>query len=142
VQAKELMRRDVVTVREDDTVQELIEVLVREHIHGVPVLNRSGKLVGMVTQQDIFFSSMTRALDGEPAAARRGAGVPAETLKARDIMTSPAVSATEETNVLKLCELMHRLRIHRVPIVRQGKLIGIVSSLDICEALVRGERLT
>lgn len=139
MQAKDLMRRDVVTVREDATVQELIEVLVREHIHGVPVLNRSGKLLGMVTQQDIFFSSMTRAPEGETAGALDAT---LETLKARDIMTAPAVSATEETSVLKLCELMHRLRIHRVPIVRQGKLIGIVSSLDICEALARGEPLT
>jgi CBS domain-containing protein len=60
----------------------------------------------------------------------------------REIMTSPAVSATETTEVRVLCELMHRLRIHRVPIVRKDRLVGIVSSLDVCGAIAGGQALT
>ncbi len=60
------------------------------------------------------------------------------TVLVRDIMTSPAVSAGEETDVLALCRMMTRLRIHRVPIVSDGRVTGIISSLDVCAALARG----
>lgn len=127
--AKDLMRRDVLTVQDHTPVEELIDLLVREHIHGCPVVDGVGKLVGVVTQQDVFFSGATR---GEETPKKGTA------LKVRDLMTSPAVSATEETEVLGLCRMMHRLRIHRVPIVRDGEVTGIVSSLDIVGELASG----
>lgn len=141
MRAKDLMRTEIFTAHEDTPLDELIEVFVREHIHGVPVLDRSGELVGIVTPQDVFFGAMTRR---RRAASRPEAAGPrsrSRALTARDVMTSPAVSASEQTTVRQLCRLMHRLRIHRVPIVRKGKLAGIVSSLDICGALARGEEL-
>ena len=86
-------------------------------------------------QQDVFFSAMTLA-GKRPA----GKADPGKTpLAVKDIMTSPAVSATEETEIRKLCRMMQQLRIHRVPIVRDGQVIGIVSSLDICNAVARGD---
>lgn len=126
--ASQLMRKPVFTIGEQEPVAELIDVLVREHIHGMPVVDAEGRLSGVVTQQDIFFAGVTR---GEP-------GLPPDLL-VRDIMTSPALSADEDTDVVALCRMMSRLRIHRLPIVRDGKITGIVSSLDICAALGRGE---
>jgi len=125
MQAKDLMRREVFTVRDDTDVSDLIEMLVREHIHGAPVVDGDGMLVGIVTQQDVFFSGVTRAAKIKESTVR-------------DIMTSPAISATEDTDLLNLCRMMHRLRIHRVPIVNDSGLVGIVSSLDICAALAQG----
>jgi CBS domain-containing protein len=131
--AKDLMRRDVFTIREDRSVSELIDLLVREHIHGCPVVDGDGMLVGVVTQQDVFFSGATEGVGGE--SPRR-----ARDLVVRDLMTSPAVSATEDTEVRELCRLMQRLRIHRVPIVKDGRVTGIVSSLDILGELALGQR--
>lgn len=135
--AKDLMRREVFTIRDEAPVEELIEVLVREHIHGVPVLDGAGTLVGVVTQQDIFFSSVT--LSRESATGRRATKESNRSLRVRDIMTSPAVFATEDTDVGSLCRMMVRLRIHRVPIINENEVTGIVSSLDICGALARGD---
>jgi CBS domain-containing protein len=118
--AKELMRREVFTIREDATVEELVDLLVREHIHGCPVLDASGSLVGVVTQQDVFLGGATRGADAAGAPATVG-----------DLMTSPAVVATEDTEIGSLCAMMLRLRIHRIPIVHEGKVTGIISSLDI-----------
>jgi CBS-domain-containing membrane protein len=132
--AKDLMHREVFTVQEDQPLEELTEMLVHEHLHGAPVLSAEGELVGVVTQQDIFFSSATLSRDPTGEALRSPQG-----LKVRDVMTSPAVSATAETDIHGLCRMMHRLRIHRVPIVHDGKLIGIVSSLDVCAAVARGD---
>ena len=135
--AKDLMRKEVFTIRDEDSVEELIEMLVREHIHGAPVIDAAGTLVGVATQQDAFFSSVT--LSRRSARAGRSSRDSNDSLRVRDIMTSPAVFATEDTDVGSLCRLMARLRIHRVPIVRENRVTGIVSSLDICGVVASGE---
>jgi CBS domain-containing protein len=134
LKAKDLMHRRVYSIREDASVAELIEVLIREHIHGAPVVDGDGHLVGVVTQQDVFFSTFTRGSNDGGAVAGGG-----ESLKIRDIMTSPPICASEDTDLMNLCRMMHRLRIHRVPIVRKRKLTGIISSLDICGAIAGEE---
>jgi CBS domain-containing protein len=55
------------------------------------------------------------------------------------IMTSPAISAEEDTPVIDLCRIMWSLRIHRVPILRKGKVTGLVSSMDLCRAVLEGK---
>lgn len=67
--------------------------------------------------------------------ARRGA--PMET-PVSEIMTSPAISADEETPLVDLCRIMWNLRIHRVPILRNGRVTGLVSSMDLCRAILEG----
>jgi len=59
-------------------------------------------------------------------------------LPIRTIMTSPAISAEEDTPVGELCRVMWSLKIHRVPIVRAGKVTGLVSSMDLCRAILQG----
>ena len=134
MRAGELMRENVVTIHESDPIEEVLDVLVGEHIHGAPVVNSDEELVGVISQLDIYFGKMTRA--GKPEAGTREEGL--EPLAVRDVMTAPAVSAVEETDIVDLCRLMYRLRIHRVPIVRAEKVVGIISSLDICNALATG----
>jgi CBS domain-containing protein len=53
-------------------------------------------------------------------------------------MTSPAVCATEETDVVELCQMMWGMRIHHIPIVLEGRVTGIVSSLDLARAVAEG----
>jgi len=137
MRAVELMRKNVVTILEGDPIEEVLDVLVGEHIHGAPVVNDRGELVGVISQLDIYFGKMT--LNGKLEALPREESL--EPLKVRDVMTAPAVSAVEDTDLVDLCRLMYKLRIHRVPIVREDKVLGIISSLDICNALATG-RLT
>lgn len=137
MRAVELMRENVVTILEGDPIEEVLDVLVGEHIHGAPVVNDRGELVGVISQLDIYFGKMTR--NGKLEAIPREESL--EPLTVRDVMTAPAVSAVEDTDLVDLCRLMYKLRIHRVPIVREDKVLGIISSLDICNALATG-RLT
>jgi len=51
----------------------------------------------------------------------------------------PAISAEEDTPVIELCRIMWSLRIHRVPILRKGKVTGLVSSMDLCRAVLEGK---
>jgi CBS domain-containing protein len=57
----------------------------------------------------------------------------------RAIMTSPAISAEEKTPITDLCSVMWSLRIHRVPVVRGGKVTGLISSMDLCRAILNGQ---
>ena len=55
------------------------------------------------------------------------------------IMTSPAISADEMTPIIDLCRIMWNLRIHRIPILKHGKVTGLVSSMDLCRAILAGK---
>jgi CBS-domain-containing membrane protein len=55
------------------------------------------------------------------------------------IMTSPAIAAEESTTITALCRIMWNLRIHRVPILHKGKVTGLVSSMDLCRAILAGQ---
>lgn len=126
--AKDLMTTQVVTVREDVPVGDLCDILQAAHVNGIPVLNADGELVGIVTQEDVLYGTMGGNHDGE-----RSKG-----LLVGDIMTSPAVCATEDTDVVELCRLMWGMRIHRIPIVREGRVTGMVAALDLVRAVAEG----
>lgn len=122
------MHTDVATVREDLPVGDLCDVLQVAHVNGLPVLSADGELVGIVTEQDVLYGTM----------GGRDAGDGVNPLLVRDIMTSPAVCATEDADIVELCGLMWGMRIHRIPIVREGRIVGMVTALDLVRAVAEG----
>ena len=122
------MNPAVVKVRADLPVGDLVDLFQQEHVHGVPVVDEADELVGFVSQEDVLFGMMGTGGDADADAGPR----------VSDIMTSPAVFATEQTSLVDVCRLMWQLRIHHVPIVRQGRVTGILSALDVSRA-VAGE---
>jgi CBS domain-containing protein len=127
--AGEVMNTAVVKVREDLPVGDLIDLFQQEHVHGAPVVDEGDELVGFVSQEDVLFGMM-----GSAGGDAEGMDTP----RVADIMTSPAVFATEQTSLADVCRLMWQLRIHHVPIVRQGRVTGMVSTLDVSR-VVAGE---
>ena len=119
MQVGDLMNAEVVTVRVDQSVSELFDLLQEAHVKGAPVLDHSGTLIGFVSQEDVMFGSLGGGRDGAEAVVE-------------EIMTSPAMSVVESTTVQELAEIMWRFRIHHMPVVRADKLVGMVSSLDFC----------
>ena len=142
VLARDLMQREVVTVREDVPLADLADLLQQAHIHGAPVIGADGQLVGFVTQEDVLFGGMSGPPDPDSTDSTRGDTGGQYVTRVADIMTAPPVTATEETNLQDLCKLMWRLRLHHVPIVENGKLTGIVSSMDLCRAIADGQICT
>jgi CBS domain-containing protein len=126
MRAKELMNTEVVTIREDASVSQLCDVLQAVHSNGLPVLNAHGELVGVVTEDDVLYGTM--------GVFDRG-GTP---VLVRDIMTSPAVCATEDTDVVELSRMMWGMRIHRIPILVEGRVAGVVTALDVVRAVAQG----
>jgi CBS domain-containing protein len=134
MQAKDLMSDDVLTVREDDPVEDVAHALVSRRLHGAPVVNDQGRLVGIVSQQDVFFGRMTRDPDDAPEPPLE----PGQPLTVKRVMTAPPVFAREEDDLRDVCRLMAGLRIHRLPVVRNSRVVGILSSLDVCAAVGKG----
>jgi CBS domain-containing protein len=126
MRAKDLMNTDIVTIREDASVSQLCDVMQAAHANGLPVLNAQGELVGVVTEDDILYGTMG-VFD------KNGS-----TVLVRDIMTSPAICATEDTDVVELSRMLWRMRIHRIPIVLEGRVSGVVTALDVVRAVAEG----
>jgi len=126
MRAKDLMNTEVVTIGEDAPVSQLCDVLQAAHATGVPVLNAQGELVGIVSEDDILYGTMgVFEKEGRPVLVR-------------DIMTSPAVCATEDTDVVELSRMLWGMRIHRIPILSEGRVTGIVTTLDVVRAVAEG----
>jgi CBS domain-containing protein len=142
IKAKDIMTRDVITVRRDMKVNELVDLFVEHKISSVPVLDIKGALVGIVTKTDIIGHCMDMDLDltvtlglkdiMDSHPGLENLTVTSETqLKVEDIMTPHPVIARENHTVEKLAEIMLEHRVHRLIIVKGKKLTGIVSTFDI-----------
>jgi CBS domain-containing protein len=118
--ARDIMTRKVYTTSPEVSVQEVAQLLVQKDISGVPVINRDGQIIGIVTEADIIGK------------------VNREGLCVADIMTPELIFVDEETRVGDIAMLLVERKIKRVPVMRNGKLIGIVCRADIVNAVAQG----
>jgi CBS domain-containing protein len=112
---KDVMVTDVVRFQEDTPVREVARVLSERHITGAPVVTPEGFVVGIVSEVDVFTKQ------GDVAA---------------DIMSSRVISITEDTPIDEAAQLLAGERIRRLPVLRAGKLVGLISRSDVLEFFV------
>ncbi|TFG50938.1 MAG: CBS domain-containing protein [Gemmatimonadales bacterium] len=128
MRVSEVMRTDVRTVEADASVGETVTLLADEHISGVPVLDRHGKLVGVVSNSDIL-EALAEHNDPE---ARESIF---ESTPVQDIMsTGPQVIGPQAT-VKEAAQRMLYLEVHRLFVEEEGRLLGVVSTTDLVRAL-------
>jgi CBS domain-containing protein len=118
--AKDIMTRDVITASPALSVKELAQLLIKNQISGVPVADERGDIIGLVSEADII--------------GKKGKQVQA-------IMSQRVYSVKEDTSVEEIAQLMTAQRIKRVPVMNDGKLVGIVSRADIVNTIAMGENL-
>ena len=140
--AKDIMTRKVVTVEENLMVNDLIDLFLEKKISCAPVVDRKKKLIGIVTKTDIIARFMDLDLDLtlkvglkdilDSHADMSEFEVTTETeLSVGQIMTPKPFTAGENTTIEELAEVMIKNRIHRLIIEKSGKIVGIVSTLDV-----------
>jgi len=141
--AKDVMTPDVLTVDPDASVLEAIRLMLQRRISGLPVLDATGTLVGMVTEGDF----LRRAELGTERHAPRwfeflaGPGrlaneyVHAKGRKVHDVMTGDVHAVREDTPLNEIVDTMERRRIKRVPVLRGHKLVGIITRSNLLRAL-------
>src|SRR5271155_5219276 len=143
MRAIDVMVRDVVTVHPDTDVAEAIKLLAEHDLSALPVVDPAGNLVGVLSAADLIPRGGNGA--GEPRAWWQEAVTGASTLaadfakshgkKVDEIMTSGVISVSEDTPLSEIAALFERKRIKRVPVVKDGKLVGIVSRSNLIQAL-------
>lgn len=140
--ASDVMTTRVISVAPETDVREVARILLSNRISGVPVVDGAGRVLGMISEGDL----MRRAEGGtgdrlypSPAAApaeRAGRFVKSHGLHARDVMTSDVVSVPETASLEDVATRLERHRIKRVPVVRDGRVVGIVSRANLLHGLV------
>ena len=143
MRAIDVMVRDVVTVHPDTDVADAIKLLSEHDVSALPVLDAAANLVGMLSEADLIHRVEIGTEKHRPwwQEAVTGASTLAADFakshgkKVDEIMTTGAISVSEETPLSEIAALFERKRIKRVPVVKDGKLVGIVSRSNLIQAL-------
>ena len=120
---RDIMTKDVVTVRKDTPIYEALELMARHDISGLPVVEDDMTLIGVLSEKDVI------VLLGAPEEE--------EEKKVDHFMTQPALYFDEDENFLEVCDFLKKNVFRRVPITSKGKLVGIVSIRDVIELTLR-----
>jgi CBS domain-containing protein len=144
VTAGEIMTRDVAAVRVDTSLQEVAELMARRGVSGVPVLDAGDRVVGVISEKDFLRSMSSGGITsfmGLVAARLAEGGCQGQSLggrQAADLMSAPAVTVAEDTQVLEIIKLFKEKGINRAPVLdTQGRLTGIVSRGDLLDLAPR-----
>jgi len=148
LKAKDIMTRDVITVKPDTTIEELARILMQNHISGAPVVDAKGKIAGVVTENDLISKNSRLHI---PTILRLfDAYIPLGTSKLEtdikrmaattvdDVSTKEVVTIDSEASAEYIATLMTERKIHLLPVVQEGKLVGIIGKKDLIKG-VAGE---
>jgi CBS domain-containing protein len=144
--ASDIMEKNVISVSPDTEISKAIEILLKNHINGVPVVDSKGILVGILCQSDLIFQQKDISLppilsifDGIiPLSSSK---MEAELKKIAAItveqaMVKKPVSVHPDTPVSKIATLMVEKHFHTIPVVEDGKVVGIIGKEDILKILM------
>ncbi|HTW53828.1 MAG TPA: CBS domain-containing protein [Bradyrhizobium sp.] len=143
MQASDVMVRDVITVGSQTSVEAAVKLLAEYDVSALPVLDDDGALVGIISEADLIHrteigTEKHRAwwLESMTAAHTLAADfTKSHGKKVSEIMTPDVVVVSEDTSLGEIAALFERKRIKRVPVVRDGQLVGIVSRSNLIQAL-------
>jgi CBS domain-containing protein len=143
MQAKDIMTRDVATVSPSATVREVAKLMASKRLSGLPVVSSDGRPVGMLTASDLMHrvetgtekrsSWFTSFFSNPDDMARQYAK--AHGLKAHEVMSRHVISVRDDADLSEVADVLDRNRLKRVPVVRDGSLVGIVSRSDLVRVL-------
>ena len=143
MRARDVMTKDMVKVGPDATVGDIAALLVQHRIGAVPVVSNTQQLIGIVSQTDLVHRSETGTekkrkwwleLFVDPDAMAREY-VKSHGHKAQDVMTRLVVSVSENASLAEVADVLDTHRIRQVPVVSEGRLVGMISRADLVRAL-------
>ena len=144
--ARQVMTSPVAHVMTETPLQEIAKLLLREGISAAPVLDDGGHLVGMVSEGDLVRRAPAKngtrrswwldLFERDAAHATEFLNyLTIHGLRAKDVMSSEVISVNEQATIAQIAGLLEAHRIKRVPVMRDGKLVGIVSRANLLQAL-------
>jgi len=151
MKTKDIMTKEVITVKPEMTIEELARLFTKHDISGAPVVDEAGGLIGIVTENDLIkmeqrlhIPTIITIFD---AVIYLGSSKKFEddlkrmaATKVSDIYKRDVVTITENATIEEVATIMCEKDIHHLPVVKKGKLMGIVGKKDIVRAISMGER--
>jgi len=122
LKAKDIMTKEVISVRRDTPVRQALQLMLVHEISGLPVVKEDMTLVGIVTEKDLL-----QLLLGPQ-------GTRGKTVK--EFMTQPAVHFEENESLEEICKCLDDVTFRRVPVTKGGKVVGIVSRPDVIRCIL------
>ncbi|MDD2619829.1 MAG: CBS domain-containing protein [Syntrophomonadaceae bacterium] len=146
--AKDVMTRNVITVKPKDKVEEVAALLIENKISGLPVVDDEQHVIGIITEKDLmikaselkmpFYLTLFDSIIFLENPIRFNSNLKKYTASiVKEAMNSKVLVVEEDTPLNKVVEIMQDKRINRVPVVRHSKLVGIITRNDILKSLVR-----
>lgn len=145
--ARDIMNREMITITDEATVKELARILSIHQIGGVPVIDKNGKLVGVVTENDLIYQTKKVHIptvitildsvfylenpDKMEEEIKKMAGI-----KVKDILTSSPITVTEDTPLDEIATIMAEKSVHTLPVMNKETLVGIIGKKDIIRTLI------
>jgi CBS domain-containing protein len=120
--AKDIMTREVVYVKKTATVYDAIELMLKNQVSGIPVVDDEMNLQGIITEKDVL----------------KLYGTPEEVLSktVEDFMTTPAIHFEQDDNLQKICIFLIEQDFRRVPVTADGKVVGVISRPDVARCII------
>ncbi len=123
---KEVMSKNPVTIGPATKLRALNELMKANNVRHVPVV-KNGKLIGIVTEQDIRYAMIPEKIPGKKVPQ----GWNLDHLKVQDIMKDKTITIAQEAQVEEAARIIYGLKVHALPVMKNDKLVGIISVMDI-----------
>lgn len=122
---KSIMITDVILVKPDTPIYEALALLIKHKISGMPAVNEDNEVVGLLSEKDVLRILVDRNLDIKKTVD--------------DYMSRNVICFSEDASAFDICQFFLRSHIRRVPIVKDGKLVGIVSRGDLIPLILEAK---
>jgi CBS domain-containing protein len=149
---RDIMQTDVPTVRPEDSVETVLRLMREHELPGVPVVNDGGRCVGIITDADLVLSEEDADLHMPHYFELFGGVVFLEPLRrfeerlrkafsstAGDLMTEDPVTIEPDATAQEAARTIARRKHNRLPVIEHGRLVGVVTRIDVLDALTRDE---
>ena len=147
---RDIMETDVPTIHPTDSVETVVRTLREHELPGIPVVNDGGRCVGIITEADLIISGEDADLHIPHYIELFGGVVFLEPLRhfeerlrkafsstAEDLMTSDPVTIAPDATIAQAARLIAEKKHNRLPVVEHGRLVGVVTRVDVLDALTR-----
>lgn len=147
IKAKDIMQKNIISLSPDTEIASAVEILLKNHINGVPVVDANGELVGILCQSDLIFQQ--KDIPIPPIFAILDSIFPLSSSKSLDdqfqkmaatkvaqAMVKKVTTVTPDTSVSEIASLMVEKHFHTLPVVDGKKIVGIIGKEDILKTLI------
>lgn len=140
---KEVMKKDVISLKPEDSVLDALNLLFKMQISGLPVIDAQGKLQGMFTEKNVlsyilpsYIEKVGRFIYEENPKSTKKKFAELSKLRVNELMRREVVTTTEGTNLCEVARIMLTHKARRIPVVdKSGKVLGIIARCDVLRAL-------